>query len=565
MDFIRLVARITSGHRRTFVLAVSGAATYAICTVLSAAGVRHVIDTAISPRFEEGSVGSGAVFSAMLILVGIGFVRAAGVVIRRSFAGVTEWRAAGTFATQVVERICSQPVWWLRSHPTGEVVSRLTVDAEAAVSMLAPLPFASSVIVLMLFATIAMLMTDVFLGLIGLLVLPLLLFVNLGYQRRVDSFFSTAQEHLGDLSSAVHESFEGVTVVKAFGAEEREARRLSGVAERLRDARVETVRLRSRFESLLDLIPSLAVVILLFVGAWRVGRGEMTVGEVSGFVYLFSLLTFPLRIIGYALSELPHSKAGLTHIDGFIGGGSTKGTAIALDPGIGVEVHDFSVTFDGQPAPVLVIPALSVARGSAIAIVGETGSGKSTLVGALAGVLPFEGRVVVGAGGVAPVFQETFLFARTIRENVLFGSDRDDEAVREALRISDALDFVDELAEGLETVVGERGVGLSGGQRQRLALARALVSGRGVLVLDDTTSALDPETEARVVQNLMRGIHDRTLVLVASRPSTVAMVGRVVFMADGKIIEQGTHDELLDRCPRYAALMESYESDRHAD
>ena len=228
-------------------------------------------------------------------------------------------------------------------------------------------------------------------------------------------------------------------------------------------------------------------------------------------------------------------------------------------------MHDFSVTFDGQPAPVLVIPALSVARGSAIAIVGETGSGKSTLVGALAGVLPFEGRVVVGAGGVAPVFQETFLFARTIRENVLFGSDRDDEAVTEALRISDALDFVDELAEGLDTVVGERGVGLSGGQRQRLALARALVSGRDVLVLDDTTSALDPETEARVVQNLMRGIHDRTLVLVASRPSTVAMVGRVVFMADGKIIEQGTHDELLDRCPRYAALMESYESDRHAD
>lgn len=560
-----MVARITRGHRRTFLIAVSGAATYAICTVLSAAGVRHVIDSAIAPRFENGSVGARSVVWAMLILVAIGLVRAAGVVTRRSYAGITEWRAAGSFASNVVDRICTQPVWWLRTHPTGEVISRLTVDAEATVSMLAPLPFASSVVVLMVFATIAMLVTDVILGLIGLVVLPILLFVNLGYQRRVDSFFSAAQEHLGDLSSAVHESFEGVTVVKAFGAEEREARRLSRVAERLRDARVETVRLRSLFESLLDLIPSLAIVLLLFVGAWRVGRGEMTVGEVSGFVYLFSLLTFPLRIIGYALSELPHSRAGLTHIDDFVGGAEWPSISAVRREGVGVELRNFSVTFDGQAVPAIVIDRLVVPRRSAVAIVGETGSGKSTLVGALAGIQPFAGELVVGAGGVAPVFQETFLFATTIRENVLFGADRSESEIREALRVADALEFVDELPSALDTVVGERGVGLSGGQRQRLALARALLSGRELLVLDDTTSALDPETEARVVRNLMAEAGERTLVIVASRPSTVAMVGRVVFLAEGRILEQGTHDELLVRSQRYRALMESYESDRRGD
>ena len=557
-----MVARITRGHRRTFFIAVSGAGTYAICTVLSAAGVRHAIDTAIAPRFEEGSVGARSVAWAMLILVLIGVVRAAGVVTRRSYAGITEWRAAGSFASKVVDRICAQPVWWLRTHPTGEVVSRLTVDAEATVSMLAPLPFASSVVVLMLFATVAMLTTDLLLGLIGLVILPLLLLVNLGYQRKVDSFFSAAQEHLGDLSSAVHESFEGVTVVKAFGAEEREARRLSRVAERLRDARVETVRLRSLFESLLDLIPSLAVVLLLFVGAWRVGRGEMTVGEVSGFVYLFSLLTFPLRIIGYALSELPHSRAGLAHIDEFVEGDSWAAVAAERREGVGVEIRNFSVTFDGHVAPAIVIDHLVVPRRTAVAVVGETGSGKSTLVGALSGVQPFAGEVIVGTRGVAPVFQETFLFATTIRENVLFGADRDEEEIRDALQTADALDFVDELPAGLDTVVGERGVGLSGGQRQRLALARALLSGREVLVLDDTTSALDPETEARVVRNLMAQASDRTLVIVASRPSTVAMVGRVVFLVEGRILEEGPHEELLARCERYADLMESYESDR---
>jgi len=564
-EFIRLVARITRGHRRTFFIAVSGAATYAICTVLSAAGVRHVIDAAITLRFEDGSVGARSVAWAMLILIGIGFVRAVGVVARRSFAGITEWRAAGSFATQVIDRICAQPVWWLRTHPTGEVVSRLTVDAEAAVSMLAPLPFASSVVVLMAFATIAMLSTDLLLGLIGLFILPVLLLVNLGYQRRVDSFFSAAQEHLGDLSSAVHESFEGVTVVKAFGAEEREARRLSRVAERLRDARVETVRLRSLFESLLDLIPSLAIVVLLFVGAWRVGSGEMTVGEVSGFVYLFSLLTFPLRIIGYALSELPHSRAGLTHIDQFVAGETLRTKGVVRQRDVGVRMRDVSVIFDGQSQPALAIDDVMVPSRSAVAVVGETGSGKSTLVGALAGVQPFSGELVVGEGGVAPVFQETFLFATTIRENILFGSDRNEHEIREALRVADALEFVDALPAGLDTVVGERGVGLSGGQRRRLALARALLSGREVLVLDDTTSALDPETEARVVRNLMSTAVDRTLVIVASRPSTMAMVGRVVFLSEGRVVEQGTHEELLSRSTRYAALMESYESDRHGD
>ena len=417
----------------------------------------------------------------------------------------------------------------------------------------------------MAFATIAMLSTDLLLGLIGLFILPVLLLVNLGYQRRVDSFFSAAQEHLGDLSSAVHESFEGVTVVKAFGAEEREARRLSRVAERLRDARVETVRLRSLFESLLDLIPSLAIVVLLFVGAWRVGSGEMTVGEVSGFVYLFSLLTFPLRIIGYALSELPHSRAGLTHIDQFVAGETLRTKGVVRQRDVGVRMRDVSVIFDGQSQPALAIDDVMVPSRSAVAVVGETGSGKSTLVGALAGVQPFSGELVVGEGGVAPVFQETFLFATTIRENLLFGSDRNEHEIREALRVADALEFVDELPAGLDTVVGERGVGLSGGQRQRLALARALLSGREVLVLDDTTSALDPETEARVVRNLMSTAVDRTLVIVASRPSTVAMVGRVVFLSEGRVVEQGTHEELLSRSTRYAALMESYESDRHGD
>lgn len=561
-EFLSLVARITRGHRRSFAIAVAGASTYAICTVLSAYAVRRVIDDAISPRFNDGSVGTRSVLVAMVLIVGIGLVRAGGVVTRRSFAGITEWRAAGTIAGTVIERIVRQPVWWLKGRTTGDVISRMTVDAEAAVAMLAPLPFASSVVVLLAFAAVAMLLSDPVLGTIGLVVVPVLAWVNLRYQRRVDALFIEAQDHLGDLSSAVHESFDAVTVVKAFGAEEREARRLSRVAERLRDARIETVRYRSRFESLLDLVPSIAIVLLLLAGSWRVGEGRMTVGELGSFVYLFTLLSFPLRIIGYALSELPHSRAGLAHVDEFLADPVRTAVRPERAAFVGVEIRNLVVTHPGQPGPTLRIERLDVESGTAVAIVGETGSGKSTLVGALSGIVAFDGSVRVGLRGVAPVFQETFLFAASLRENLLFGSDRDDAAIRNALRTSAADEFVEDLPEGLDTILGERGVGLSGGQRQRIALARALLAERDVLVLDDTTSALDPETEAILIQNLLRDARDQTLVVVASRPSTVAMIGRVVYLADGVVVDSGSHDELLERSPRYAELMESYESDR---
>lgn len=563
-DFFSLVARITRGHRRAFAVAVAGASTYAVCTVLSAFAIRHVIDHAIAPRFEEGNVGAGAVTAAMVLLTTIGLMRAIGVVFRRSFAGVTEWRAAGSFATAVVRRICEQPAWWLRTRSTGDVIARMTVDAEASVAMLAPLPFASSVVVLLVFASIGMVLTDPVLGLIGVLVIPVLAWVNLLYQRRVDALFARAQDHLGDLSSAVHESFEAVTVVKAFGAEEREARRLSGVAERLRDARMETVRHRSRFEALLDLVPSGAIVLLLFVGSQRVGEGAMTVGELGGFVYLFTLLSFPLRIIGYALSELPHSRAGLAHLDAFLNEAVARQVRPELRLGVGVEIQGLSVTHPGQSAKTLDIEFLSVEQGASLAIVGETGSGKSTLVGVLAGIVPFDGQIAVGARGVAPVLQETFLFGTTLRENLLFGCVRPESDIRNSLELAGALEFVEQLPDGIDTVVGERGVGLSGGQRQRLALARALLAERDVLVLDDTTSALDPETEALVMANLVANRGGRTLIVIASRPSTVAMVGDVLFLAGGRVIDRGGHDELLLRCPRYAELMESYESDRHA-
>jgi ATP-binding cassette, subfamily B, bacterial len=207
--------------------------------------------------------------------------------------------------------------------------------------------------------------------------------------------------------------------------------------------------------------------------------------------------------------------------------------------------------------------SLDVASGRIVAVVGPTGSGKTTLVEIVGGLLaPTEGRVAVGDGGRAVVFQEPFLFAGTIRHNLELGTPRTDEELWHALRLARAEGFVHDTPQGIDTVVGERGVSLSGGQRQRIALARALVRRPALLLLDDTTSALDPGTEAAVLGNLRGALAGTTVLMVASRPSTIALADEVVFLAGGRVLDHGPHDELMARRPGYRALVEAFETDR---
>ena len=556
----RLVAVLTRRHRRPFFIAVGGAGVFAVCTVLSSVAIRRVVDNVLVPRFEDGRVDLAAVMVSLGLVIGIGLLRAAAVVVRRSFAGIAEWRAARSLVGDLLKRMTEQPIGWVSRRSTGDLVARLSTDTEAAVSILAPLPFASSVMVMLVVAAVLMLFTDVVMGLVALVLLPTVLLLNLVYQARVDRHYDEAQLQLGNLASAVHESFDGVTVVKAFGAEERESLRLAVVAERLRSARIHVVRLRSTFEATLDALPSIGIILLLVVGAARFESTDLTVGEITSFVYLFTLIAFPLRLIGYALSELPHSQAGLDRVQELLAEPlELSQSAERVKEGPAVRLEGIGVS------GVLAHLDLVVARGERVALVGPTGSGKSTLVGVLAGtVTPDAGRVMVLDGGVATVFQEPFLFADSVRRNLTIGrkATSHDEQLWSALRVCEAADFVADLPAGLDTVVGERGVGLSGGQRQRLSLARALVSERPILVLDDTTSALDPSTEALIVERLTSLGREVTLLIVASRPSTIALASRVLYLDNGRIVDEGTHAELMEHNDGYRSMIEAFEIER---
>ncbi len=564
-----LIASMVRLHPRLFSVAVSGAALFALCTVASSFAIGYVADEVILPRFEEGSVARSTVFTGVALIIGIGVVRAVGVVIRRTFAGMTQWRVAQTLTESVVDRLVRQPAPWHARRADGELVSRAGVDADASVAVLAPIPFATGTVLMVVVSSIWLVVTDLPLGLAAIAVFPLLIGMNVVYQHRVDVHYEAAQNALGTFGAAVHESFEGVQLVKAYGAENRETTRLASLAGNVRDARIRAIGLRGTFESMLEVVPSLVNVGLVLFGAARVDAGALTVGELSRFVFLFTLLVFPLRLIGWTLSEIPHSMAGWMRIrevlDEPIEDDPRDAIAVAAD-GIGIELDEVTFTHPGESTPALDGVSLRVATGTILAVVGATGSGKTTLVDVVAGLAPLDrGAVRLASGPRAVVFQEPFLFSGTVRENLSVGQPFDDDEQWAALAMASADDFVRALPHGLDTVVGERGVSLSGGQRQRVALARALVRRPAVLVLDDTTSALDPGTEATVLTNLRTSLGTTTVLLVASRPSTIGLADQVAHLDGGRLVAAGTHDELMQASPGYRELVEAFETDRRTD
>jgi ABC-type multidrug transport system fused ATPase/permease subunit len=475
----------------------------------------------------------------------------------------------------VTRRYLALPPSWHQQHATGTLLSNANSDVEAAFVPIAPLPFAVGTIFMIVVAVISLFFTDWVLALIGVTLFPALFGLNVLYSRRMSPRQIRAQQLRGKVSAVAHESFDGALVVKTMGREADEARRFGVYVTELRDALVAVGRLRGLFDPLMDSLPSVGTLAVLLLGAWRLRAGAVSVAELISVAFLFTVLAFPVRAIGWVIAELPRSVAGWERVQAVLAADGDLAYGDTVAAGTGPATLDFDqVTFAyGDGPPVLHDVTFTVPAGRTVALVGATGSGKSTIASlAVRLVDPVCGTVRVDgvdlpelsesslAATSALVPQVPFVFDDTVRGNVTLDRDGlDDDAAWAALRHAQADRFVANLPHGLDTAVGERGTSLSGGQRQRLTLARALAGRPRMLVLDDATSAVDPRVEAAVLASL-RGHHaGASILVVAYRRATIALADLVVYLERGRVVATGTHAELMDREPGYLALVTAYE------
>ena len=559
-------------HPRPFLASVGGALLFAVASISLTTALGRATDEVLRPSFS-GTVPASKLWLAVLALMAGGCLRALGIMLRRYYSGVAGERVMATLRTRVADRYRELALAYHRETPTGELLAHMEADVKAAVDVFWPVPFAIGVVVLVALATASLLATDVFLALVGLMLFPSLALMNRSFARRMEGPARSAQERIGEVSSVAHESIDGALVVKTLGREEAETARLAERAAALRDDRVEGGFVRANFEAALDALPAFATAVLLAVGAWRVSTGAVTPGDLIGFVALFGLLSWPMRFIGWILAELPRAVVGYDRILEVFREPVTVPpveTARPLPDGpLGVEVRNARLVYDGQP--VIDGVSFEITPEESVAIVGATGVGKSTLAQLLVRLVdPADGAVLIGgvdlreadpAGfrrAVSIVFQESFLFATSVRDNIALDSGASEEQMVRAALIASADRFVRDLPHGYDTVVGERGYTLSGGERQRVALARALVREPRVLILDDATSAVDPTIEARILARLREELRT-TLVVVAYRLSTIGLADRVIYLEEGRVGGTGSHRELLATAPGYAAIIQAYE------
>ncbi len=510
----------------------------------------------------------------VLLILGAAVLRLLLTMVRRIVAGRVSLAVEFDLRERIYEHLQRLELGFFDTQQTGQLMSRATVDLQAIRFFLGyGLIFFSQSLLTVLLAGAVMFFINPWLALIALTPAPLVVLTAVRYSRQSRPAMQEVQQRIAELTAEAEENVTGIRVVKAFAQEDYQLIRFRGAVSRLFDQSIKSTRIQAFFSPLIGALPQIGTALVLLIGGHAVLNGSMNLGEFSAFYLYMIMLASPLRMVGMALGMAQRAVAAGNRLFEILDRDpeivSPAGAPPLPDGGGRVEMESVSLRYTEATPESLKEIDLVVEPGTRLGIVGPSGSGKTSLVALIARLYdPTEGTVRIDGADLrqvdvtslrqhtAYVSEDSFLFGDTIAANISYArADATPDEIERAARLAQAAEFIEELPDGYETVVGERGLTLSGGQRQRVAIARALLADPRILILDDATSSLDATTEQAIRSGLAEAMRDRTTFVIGHRLSTISLADEIVLMEGGRITDRGTHEELLARSGLYGSLI----------
>ena len=587
-----LLRRFLRGSKALFLLSMLASALSALCDMLSPQIVRAAIDNALGGA-EPANLPAWAValadrfggfswlgehiwvMAAALLLVAL--VKAAAQYGYRVSHTAASERLVKPARARLFRHIERLPYAWHMRHRTGDIIQRCTSDLDTLKSFISQqMTEILRILILLGFSVVFMFGMNVKLALIALAPVPVIIAFSFVFYRIVGKRFLVCDENEGVLSSMAQENLAGVRVVRAFGRERHERDRFDEQNKYYTGLWMKLAKPMAAFWSIGDILSGAQILLTVCFGAAFCIRGEMLAGEYIAFLSYCALMTWPVRALGRMISEMSKAGVSIDRIAYIMNAQEEKDEGAGLKPDLSGDIVFDRVSFSYEPDQELLRDvSFTVRGGRTLGILGGTGSGKSTLMLLLNKLYPLpEGSGSIRIGGtdirdidtawlrqnMAMVLQEPFLFSRSIRDNIAMGEEETgEEPVRSAARVACLEDSVDGFPAGFDTFVGERGVTLSGGQKQRVAIARALMRKAPIMVFDDSLSAVDTETDARIRAGLAERFRDSTVILISHRITTLKSADHILVLDRGRLAESGTHEELRHAGGLYQRICEIQE------